>query len=83
MGITLIVDADTAAQLHDRDPRNPLITAIRDAGGEIFSMPAFAPDEPGARTFTVEADDPHDLVETLRGLPGVEACYVKPEDHLP
>ncbi len=83
MGITLIVDAQTAAPLHDRDPRHPLMAAIRAAGAEIYSMPAFAPDEPGARTFSIDTDDPQVLAETLRDLPGVEACYVKPDDQLP
>ncbi len=83
MGITLIVDVDTAPSIHDRDVRHPLMAAIRAAGAEIYSMPAFAPDESGARTFSIETSDPQTLAEKLRDLPGVEACYVKPEDHLP
>lgn len=83
MGITLIVDPEAARALHGHDKRHVLVQAIDAGGGKIYPMPAFAPDEPGARTFTIEAADPHRLAERLRPLPGVEACYVKPADELP
>jgi hypothetical protein len=80
VSITLIVEPEAAGPLHDRDMRHPLMMAIRAAGAELYSMPAFTPDEPGARTFTVESNEPYALADRLRRLPGVEACFVKPDD---
>lgn len=83
MAVTLIMHPEAAALLHQRDERSPVVAAISEAGGQIHSMPAFAADEPGARTFTIEIDDASTLLERLQGLPGVEACYLKPQDEAP
>jgi hypothetical protein len=82
VGIILIVEPEAAAPLHDRDMRHPLMVAIRAAGAELYELPAIAADEPGSRTFTVEANAPYALADRLRRLPGVEACFVNSEEEL-
>lgn len=83
MSITLVVDEETAHALHQRESGHPVLRAIEAAGAALFPMPAFAPDEPGARTFIVESARSHELAGRLQRLPGVEACYLKPDDAPP
>lgn len=87
MGVTatLIVALEIARALHAGDPASPLLRTIREAGAQIYPMPAFDPGEPGERTFLIEAppaDEPALCAKLLR-MRGVEACYVKPQDAPP
>jgi len=83
MSITLVVDHETAQALHGRVHAHPLQRAIESAGGALFPMPTYAPDEPGARTFIIESPAESALAERLQRMPGVEACYLKPDDAPP
>jgi hypothetical protein len=82
---TLIVALEIARALHAGDPTCPLLRSIRDAGAQLYPMPAFTSGEPGERTFLIEAppDKEPDLCARLLRMRGVEACYVKPEDAPP
>lgn len=85
MTATLIVALEVARTLHAGDPASPLLRTVRDAGAQLYPMPAFAPGEPGERTFLIEAppDKEPALCAKLLRMRGVEACYVKPQDSPP
>ncbi len=83
MIVILIVTARVAQAMCAGDSSEPVLHAIREQGAHLYTMPAFAPGEPGERTFTIETSDAQSLCAQLRALPGVEACYTKPMDEPP
>ncbi|MBC4019099.1 hypothetical protein [Siccirubricoccus deserti] len=85
MTATLVVALEVARALHAGDPASQLLRTIRDAGAQLYPMPAFAPGEPGERTFLIEAPPGSEaaLCAKLLRMRGVEACYVKPQDAPP